>query len=138
MESTSGLFMRSKNCRAYAERDSTKRRCPSAYIVSKASDDFPDPLTPVTTTSELRGISSDISFKLCCRAPRTEIILRTGERSGGVFCMEVSDFSACWAVFTAANKMGGKNGRFAPYKYKCAYKRAQKTVEVNLRKNGGL
>jgi hypothetical protein len=28
--STSGFSMRSRNCRAYAESDSTYRRCPSA------------------------------------------------------------------------------------------------------------
>jgi hypothetical protein len=30
MESTSGFSMRSRNCRAYDESDSTYRRCPSA------------------------------------------------------------------------------------------------------------
>jgi hypothetical protein len=30
IESTSGFSMRSRNCRAYADSDSTYRRCPSA------------------------------------------------------------------------------------------------------------
>ena len=56
-----------------SESDSTKRRCPSAYMVSKASDDFPDPDSPVNTTSLSRGISSDIFLRLFTRAPRTTI-----------------------------------------------------------------
>src|SRR5690348_16818375 len=40
-------------------------------MVSKASEDLPDPLGPVMTTSWLRG-SSQLTFcRLCCRAPRT-------------------------------------------------------------------
>jgi hypothetical protein len=37
------------------ESDSTYRRCPSAYSVSNASVDFPEPETPVMTTSLSRG-----------------------------------------------------------------------------------
>src|SRR6266851_2561288 len=39
-------------------------------MVSKASDDFPDPESPVKTTSLSRGIVRSISFRLCSRAPR--------------------------------------------------------------------
>src|SRR5699024_4330159 len=42
-------------------------------MVSNASDDFPDPDNPVTTTSLCFGISISIFFKLCARAPRTFI-----------------------------------------------------------------
>ena len=53
---------------------------PSAYSVSKASDDFPDPDKPVTTTSLLRGISTLMFLRLLTRAPfililETDIIL---------------------------------------------------------------
>src|SRR5258706_5332853 len=40
-------------------------------MVSKASDDFPDPLSPVMTVKLLRGIETSIFFRLCCRAPCT-------------------------------------------------------------------
>src|SRR6266404_3506326 len=40
-------------------------------MVSNASDDFPDPLKPVITVKVLRGISTSIFFRLCCRAPCT-------------------------------------------------------------------
>src|SRR4051794_29754944 len=38
-------------------------------MVSKASDDFPEPLKPVITTSLSRGIVSVRFFRLCSRAP---------------------------------------------------------------------
>src|SRR5512137_2587814 len=40
-------------------------------MVSNARLDFPDPLTPVTTMSALRGSSSEIFLRLLTRAPRT-------------------------------------------------------------------
>src|SRR3990167_3858427 len=69
MKSTSGLSINPKNWRAYAESDSTYRRCPSAYSVSNANEDFPDPDSPVNTTSLSRGIVIVISLRLCTRAP---------------------------------------------------------------------
>src|SRR3990172_11924440 len=39
-------------------------------MVSKAREDFPDPETPVMTTSFPRGISISIDLRLCSRAPR--------------------------------------------------------------------
>ena len=71
MKSTSGLSNCPKNCRAYALKDSTYLRCPSAKIVSKAKLDLPEPDNPVKTTSEFLGISIEIFFKLCSRAPLT-------------------------------------------------------------------
>jgi len=43
--------------------------------VSNASEDFPDPLSPVITVRVLRGISTFIFLRLCCLAPRTEILV---------------------------------------------------------------
>src|SRR5437764_10742764 len=42
-------------------------------MVSKASEDLPDPESPVMTTSALRGIATEMSRKLCSRAPETTI-----------------------------------------------------------------
>src|SRR5919201_2417592 len=42
-------------------------------MVSKASDDLPDPDSPVNTTSRSRGITRSTSFRLCSRAPRMTI-----------------------------------------------------------------
>ncbi len=42
-------------------------------MVSKASDDLPEPLTPVITVRVPWGISTSISRRLCSRAPRTRI-----------------------------------------------------------------
>ena len=64
IKSTSGFSILPKNCLAYALKLSTYRRCPSAYIVSKAKELFPLPLSPVITTNWSRGISKFIFFKL--------------------------------------------------------------------------
>src|SRR3546814_15839462 len=42
-------------------------------MVSKASDDLPEPDSPVITTSLLRGRVTSIFFRLCSRAPRIAI-----------------------------------------------------------------
>ena len=69
MKSHSGLFLRPRNCLAYADRLSTYLRWPSAYSVSKAKEDLPEPLTPVTTINLLRGILMSMFFRLLTRAP---------------------------------------------------------------------
>src|SRR5581483_8391140 len=43
-------------------------------IVSKASDDLPDPDTPVTTVKVLCGISKSMFLRLWTRAPRTTML----------------------------------------------------------------
>src|ERR1700694_1631750 len=42
-------------------------------MVSNASDDFPEPDSPVKTTSLSRGISTSMFLRLCSRAPRMVI-----------------------------------------------------------------
>jgi hypothetical protein len=48
--------------------------------VSNASDDFPEPLTPVMMISRPDGSVTSTFFRLCVRAPRT----MSGPRAGGV------------------------------------------------------
>src|SRR5579864_3779109 len=43
-------------------------------MVSKASDDFPEPETPVTTVKVLWGTSKSTFFRLWTRAPRTTML----------------------------------------------------------------
>src|SRR5690606_41703991 len=45
-------------------------------MVSKASDDLPDPDNPVKTTNLSRGMVTSIPFRLCTRAPRMTIFSR--------------------------------------------------------------
>src|SRR5204862_7648451 len=40
-------------------------------MVSKASEDLPEPDSPVMTTSASRGIATVMSLRLCSRAPET-------------------------------------------------------------------
>src|SRR5579875_1563426 len=42
-------------------------------MVSKASEDLPDPDTPVITTRRSRGMTTSKFLRLCWRAPRTQI-----------------------------------------------------------------
>ena len=44
-------------------------------MVSNARLDFPEPERPVITTNLLRGMVSEIFFRLCSRAPLIEITL---------------------------------------------------------------
>src|SRR6202011_2519989 len=78
MKSTSGLSIWPRNCRAYADNDSTYRRWPSAKMVSNAKLDLPDPDSPVNTIRASLGRSSDTSLRLCSRAPRTTSLSDTG------------------------------------------------------------
>lgn len=72
----SGFRITPKNCLAYDERDSTYRRCPSAYNVSNASELLPLPERPVKTTNLFLGIWSDKFLRLCSRAP--VIVIKSG------------------------------------------------------------
>ena len=65
----SAWSVRWTNRRAQVEKLSANRCCPSAKIVSKASDDLPLPDTPVMTVSRSRGISTSISRRLCVATP---------------------------------------------------------------------
>src|SRR5581483_1554547 len=44
-------------------------------MVSKASEDLPEPDSPVNTISASRGISRSTFLRLCSRAPRTWMVL---------------------------------------------------------------
>src|SRR5208282_2161655 len=48
-------------------------------MVSKASEDFPEPESPVITTSRSRGISRSMFLRLCSRAPLMTILSATGD-----------------------------------------------------------
>src|ERR1700690_2319908 len=50
---------------------------------SNASDDFPDPESPVMTTSLSRGISTSMFLRLCSRAPLMTIFFIAAGRSAG-------------------------------------------------------
>src|SRR5215813_13591553 len=43
-------------------------------MVSNASDDLPDPLTPVTIVNALWGMSKSMFFRLWTRTPRTTML----------------------------------------------------------------
>src|SRR4029079_15972328 len=53
-------------------------------MVSKAGNDFPDPLTPVMMISLPAGSVTSMVFRLCARAPRTTSGFRVGRSVSGV------------------------------------------------------
>src|SRR5206468_8732811 len=63
-------------------------------MVSKASEDLPEPDRPVNTASLSRGISTSMFLRLCSRAPRM-VIARDAEPAGGWrFALSTSSISA--------------------------------------------
>ena len=60
----SGFSILPRNSLAYELRLSIYLLCPSAYNVSNARDDFPDPETPVITVSLFLLIETLMFFKL--------------------------------------------------------------------------
>ncbi len=72
-------------------------------MVSKASDDLPEPDSPVMTVRLSRGMSTSTFLRLCSRAPRTLMLpaiwlLRTPAASRLVFC-KCSGYMAVWRGF---------------------------------------
>src|SRR5439155_8166904 len=82
-------------------------------MVSKASEDLPEPERPVNTTSLSRGISRSTFLRLCSRAPRM-VIARDAEPAGcWRFALSTSSISAfpdasedapCWARITGESR----------------------------------
>ena len=71
--SNSGLDRVGMNPWRKDEYVSLMSRCDSAAIVSKTSDDLPDPDTPVKTVSLRLGMSTSMPARLLARAPRTRM-----------------------------------------------------------------
>src|SRR2546430_15688610 len=90
MKSTSGLSIWPRNCRAYAESDSTYRRWPSAKIVSKARLDFPDPDKPVNTIIASRQVQVDTAQVVLPRAPDDQSVghSRCSQKVGRLECAQ--------------------------------------------------
>src|SRR5690349_16636849 len=70
-------------------------RWPSAKMVSKASELFPDPETPVITTSWSRGMSTSSDLRLCSAAPRTLMDFTSANRMLPIGCPLCGNLS--WA-----------------------------------------
>src|SRR3546814_17103450 len=81
-------------------------------MVSKASDDLPEPDRPVMTISASRGRSTSTPLRLCSRAPRTEIWVRL---LGGVCSRFVLGAQEQFAPVHRINRRSGATthcGRF--------------------------
>src|SRR5215470_17384819 len=94
-------------------------------MVSKASEDFPEPDRPVNTTSLSRGISTSMFFRLCSRAPLMVIA-----REDDAFCWRLARSTSSISAFPSALPAPFLLGRAAAF----AGLRRQGTLE--RRKNG--
>src|SRR5205085_7166073 len=66
-------------------------------MVSKASEDLPEPDRPVNTTSLSRGISTSTFFRLCSRAPRMVMA-----REDDAFCERLARSTSSMSAFPDA------------------------------------
>src|SRR6266852_326380 len=101
-------------------------------MVSKASDDLPDPLSPVITVRVLRGISTEMFFRLCWRAPRT-VMLLMAMATGSKDLEQRADSPA------AMNLHGGVGGRVANLYFRIIFVRGnsgQMTAPGSPRSSG--
>src|SRR5437870_305121 len=76
-------------------------------MVSKASEDFPEPERPVNTTNLSRGISTVTSLRLCSRAPRMTMVDPGGVIAGGT--LESSEGRSAGSAASARRE--GTDGR---------------------------
>ena len=97
--STSGLSRVGRKPCTKAEWVSLIIRCDSAAMVSRTSDDFPEPETPVNTVRRRFGRSMFTPCRLFSRAPRTRI--RSWESAG-------------WGIGMGLLGIVGRSARRAP------------------------
>src|SRR5208337_5506617 len=83
-------------------------------MVSNASDDLPDPETPVTTVNWLCGISKSMFFRLWTRAPRTTMLsfdmaprIPAGPQNRPKWDAETFDYN-CWSLMLQAGGLSAK------------------------------
>src|SRR6476620_1754393 len=83
-------------------------------MVSKASEDLPEPDRPVNTASLSRGISTSMFFRLCSRAPRI-VIARVAEPAlFWRFALSTSSITAYPGAQTRATLGARRRGRPGP------------------------
>lgn len=74
MVSTSGFSMIDRKLPGICRQGLDSGAGPSAYRVSEAREDFPEPDSPVITISLSRGSVRSMFFRLWVRAPRISIL----------------------------------------------------------------
>ena len=84
-------------------------------MVSKASELFPEPESPVTTVSVLRGMRTLMSRRLCWRAPRTEMCViaiygKKAEGTCGVHLGGIARFSPSRGILLINRNKGQRSG----------------------------
>src|SRR5580700_11080777 len=83
-------------------------------MVSKASEDLPEPDSPVNTTSLSRGISRSTFLRLCSRAPRIVIARKLEPAFGWRFALITSSISAFQTLQFGTRRVAPCSGRASP------------------------
>src|SRR6476619_7290207 len=83
-------------------------------MVSNASDDFPDPDRPVMTTSASRGRASEMSRRLCSRAPEMTIEFLFGGIRHPVYVPEQTFARQCSRTLRRRSELGAKRVSAVP------------------------
>src|SRR3984893_12459692 len=120
-------------------------------MVSKASGDFPDPESPVKTTSLSLGIVRSISFKLCSRAPRMTISVCCpgfcslplwGRVGVGALATDPGPHATCLRVVPLARLGGGRRRQGVSIFHRIPTQRHQPVAQLGgafeLQVAGGL
>src|SRR6478736_9805256 len=109
-------------------------------MVSKASEDLPEPERPVNTTSLSRGISISTFLRLCSRAPRTVIARDAEPALGWRFALSTSSISAVPGTRDAPRwaRIAGEDRDKAPIKECWNIGRTTKDFQCRARIINGL
>ena len=89
-------------------------RCDSAAMVSKTSDDLPEPETPVKTVSRRLGMSRSTPWRLLARAPRTRMAPQGDDATSpqpAAFLTRAAIRSSCSGV---SSRMANEVGHIVP------------------------
>src|ERR1019366_9485253 len=81
-------------------------------MVSKASEDLPEPDNPVNTTSLSRGISTSTFLRLCSRAPRM-VIARVPE-----LCWRLALITSSVSAYPGAEDAPRFQAKWDPFRVK--------------------
>src|SRR5918999_6340072 len=77
-------------------------------MVSKASEDLPEPDSPVITTSESRGSSTVTSLRLCSRAPVTTMVPERDIRPPPILRRRTDVRASEFSQYAANGSAGGR------------------------------
>src|SRR6202012_4690255 len=105
-------------------------------MVSKASEDLPEPDSPVNTTSLSRGISTSMFLRSCSRAPRM-VIARWLEADCWRRAFRISSITFLWA-FRARETARNQGAHTAESRHRTPFWEAQNVGRTGIDLHGSI